>query len=129
MATGYINRLPERKNGSIMCPRLIIDENGRATYIMEEIIELGKKRKTDGKENHIVNISDQLQPGKYTYKILSAEGFPIASSNIFRVFLSGVNVTSGVTISEDGFEFSFSETFSPDLFNQNEVLIIDFEEK
>lgn len=129
MATGYINRIPIRQGDAIVCPRLIIDKNGKATYIMEEIMELGRKRNSDGKVCHIVDISDQLEVGKYTYNFVDSNGNAIESSNIFRVFLSGMNITSSVTISSDGLSFSFSETFSPDLFSKNEVLVIDFEEK
>lgn len=128
MAIGNVTRIPRiNSSGKITVSRTVINENGDMVSITEEIFPT-ERSTVDGKVSHIVNISDQLAPGTYTYNIVNNSGQSISASSIFRVFLSGVNLSSEVTLSEDGKSFTFSDNCEPDLFGSNEVLIIDFEE-
>ena len=129
MAIGSIFRIPRiDANGKITIPRTVIDQNGNMINITEEIFP-SERTTIEGKVAHIVNISDQLQEGRYTYQILTNAGASVSSSNILRVFLSGMNVTSEVSLADDGKSFSFSADCDPKLFNPTEILIIDFEER
>lgn len=129
MAIGNVFRIPKvDSNGKITVSRTVINENGDMVNITEEIFP-SESTAIDGKTAHIVNISDQLQEGKYTYQVVTNAGGSVPSSNIFRVFLSGVNITSEVNLADDGKSFSFSTDCDPKLFNSTEILIIDFVEK
>ena len=128
MAIGNVTRIPRiSSSGKITVSRTVINENGDMVSITEEIFPT-ERRTVDGRVSHIVNISDQLSSGKYTYNIVNNSGQPVSASSIFRVFLSGVNLSSEVTLSEDGKSFTFSEDCNESLFSSGEVLIIDFEE-
>lgn len=129
MAIGNVVRIPRiDTSGKITVSRTIINENGDMVSITEEIFPT-ERRTVEGKISHIVNISDQLEEGRYTYQVVNNAGNPISSSSIFRVFLSGTNITSEVSLSDDGKSFTFSEDCDPKLFSSNEILIIDFEEQ
>lgn len=129
MATGSVFRIPRvDTNGKITVSRTVINENGDMVNITEEIFP-SERTTIEGKVAHIVNISNQLQEGRYTYQILKNNGVSVSSSSIFRVFLSGMNMTSEISLADDGKSFSFSADCDPKLFSPTEILIIDFEER
>ena len=130
MAIGSIKRFPQKNpDGTITTERMIRDENGNFITITEEVQEVGGPSSAVGKPAHIVEISDQLQIGKYNYLFKDLSGNQKASSNIYRVFYNGVNMTSETTLSSDGLSFSFSSSLPEEFFSTNEVLIIDFVER
>ncbi len=129
MAIGSIKRFPQKNpDGTVTTERMIRDENGNFVTITEQVQEVGGPS-AESKPAHIVDISDQLQVGKYNYLFKNLSGDQKASSNIYRVFYNGVNMTSETTLSSDGLSFSFSSSLPEEFFSINEVLIIDFVER
>jgi len=149
MATGPATRFPTRNSdGTISVERTIRDENGNFTKITQTIfdaesptipvdfaeeivalIENGDIEFPTSINDHIVNISDQLELGKFTYLIVDSNGASKNSSDTFRVFLNGLNVTLDVEVSEDRDSFTFSNEYSSDDFDPTQCLIIDFKEE
>lgn len=149
MATGPIHRFAKRKeDGSIEQKRIVIELDGSRVTVDETVfasdgpvinesfteeinrlIESGQIiiPSTGASTHHVVDITEQLESGRYTYNIISNEDTPLMTSDIFRVFLDGVNVSQDVTISEDRFSFSFIDLYPETFFGTNNTrLVIDF---
>lgn len=148
MASGQAFRLPrENPDGTIERDTLFVNADGqvgRMTEIVlsaesptlseafsDEIVQLI----ADGEislslpNQHIVNISDQLSPGQYTYLFADKAGLPKKSSSIYRVFFNGINVTDDVDVSADYMSFTFIEDYASDAFGYPDTkIIIDFTE-
>lgn len=149
MATGAVYRFAKRKNdNTIEGERLIIDSDGSLTKVNETVftsespvipqnftdeinalIQSGDIviPEQDSLSMHIVDITDQLQAGKYTYNIVDANGGPLSCGAVFRVFFNGLNVSEDIDISEDRKSFTFIEAYSEEIFGYSESrLVIDF---
>ena len=129
MAIGNIFRFPKKNSdGSIEINRVIIDEDGNRVTITESVID-SNASSSEAKPNHIVDISDQLSHGKYTYIFVNSSGEATAASGVFRIYYNGVNFTTDVTVSSDGYSFTFPDSCPDALFDDNNTLLIDFVEK
>ena len=152
MATGPIHRFAKRKgDGSIEQKRVVIEADGSRAVIDEvvftsdspiinanftdeinNLIQSGQIiiPSSDSLSHHIADITDQLESGKYTYNIVSREGAPLRTGDIFRVFLDGVNVSQDVVLSDDRTTFTFIDLYPANVFGaQNTRLVIDFIEQ
>lgn len=152
MATGSIHRFPRRKqDGSIEAERSIKDENGNIQKVSEVIFTADSptipvdftdeinRLIQNGDINipvasslnmHIVDITDQLEDDKYTYNFVNKNNQSIATGDIYRIFLNGVNVSEDLTISEDRKSFTFIDLYDGKTFGFPETrLVIDFIEK
>ena len=77
--------------------------------------------------SYIVEITDQLTAGKYTYNIVDSSGASKKASSVFRVFLDGMNVTPDVTLAANGLTFTFMAEYPTESFGYPESkLVIDF---
>jgi hypothetical protein len=77
---------------------------------------------------HLVEISDQLEEGKFTYDVVDADGDPRTPGDIFRVFLNGICVSKDCSVS--GSTFTFNSGYSAEDFGYpDQILIIDYIEE
>lgn len=149
MATGTVYRFAKKKeNNTIEGEKLVVDTDGSLTRVNEIIFTSESPAipqgftdeinaliqsgdivipQQDSLSMHVVDITDQLQAGKYTYNIVDANGSPLSCGAIFRVFFNGLNVSEDIDISEDRKSFTFFEAYSEEVFGYSESrLVIDF---
>jgi hypothetical protein len=149
MASGPATKFPTTSSdGTISVERTVKDEDGNLVKInqiifdedsptvssefAQEIVDLinsGEVSAPVASNQYLVNISDQVEFGKYIYQVVDKTGAAKVSSDIFRVFFNGLNVTIDVTLSEDGKSFEFSEDYDPSDFNDSDFLVIDYVEE
>ena len=126
--------LVKNADGSISkIDQIIIDSSDPVVPqdFAQEIINLinnGDVTFPSGPNQYIVNISDQLEVGKYNYSFVDNDGNQKISSDIYRIFYNGINVTRDVNLSNDKKTFTFSNLYDPNQFDDTSVLIIDFTE-
>ena len=129
MATGNVFRFPKRnEDGTISVPRTIQDADGNLVNITESVID-ADAAPVDEKLNHIVDISYQLSRGKYTYNFEDKLKNPVAASSLCRIYYNGVYFSGEVSVSDDGYTFSFPDDCPEALFDPINTLMIDFKEK
>ena len=148
MASGTITRLPRaRADGTIERETLFVNAEGQINKMTEIIFSAEEPALSEAfgdeilaligsgdisispSEQHIVNISDQLEAGKYTYVFTDKDGNSKKSSAIYRIFFNGINITDDVDIAEDYLSFTFIDDYDSDIFGySNTKLIIDFTE-
>ena len=152
MATGTVYRFPRRKDdNSIEGERLIKDKDGSLKKVSELVftaesptlpvnfteeinnlisngdIEIPQQAVAN---SHIVDISDQLEAEKYTYNFVDNNGESVKTSDIFRIFFNGMNVSEDVDISADRFSFTFIDAYDESIFGTPETrLVVDFIEE
>ena len=152
MATGAVYRFAKRKeDDTIEGERFVVDKDGSLTRIKETIFTTTSPVIPDGFTDeinaliqsgeivipeqasvsmHVVDITDQLQAGRYTYDIVHANGESISCGPIFRVFFNGLNVSEDIDISEDRKSFTFFDVYDGQMFGYSESrLVIDFVEE
>ena len=154
MATGNIYRFPKRQaDGSIRADISIKDENGNIQRVSELILEsetpsisfelteeinrliengdiIIPQTSASIGNMHIVDISSQLEAGKYAYNFVDKNNNPVKTSDIYRIFFNGVNVSSDIDISEDKLSFTFIDAYEAVDFGLPESrLVIDFIEE
>ena len=152
MAQGRIHRFARRKDdGSIQGSKAVIEEDGSISTVDEiiftsespvitpnftdeinNLIQSGQINipQAESSTHHIVDISDQLESGKYIYLFKNKAGDQIKASDIYRIFLDGVNVSEDTELSEDRYSFVFSELYPEDHFGlSNTRLVVDFMEE
>jgi len=77
---------------------------------------------------HLVEISDQLEEGKFTYNIVDDSGGSKTPGDIFRVFFNGLCVSKDCSVS--GSTFTFNSGYSAEDFGYpDQILIIDYIEE
>lgn len=149
MATSSVYRFPKTKeDGSIEEERIIIDKDGSLKKVSEIIFTADSPTISESFTDeinslilsgqiiiptqeqagaHIVDITDQLEEGKYTYSFVSKSGQSVKCGDIFRIFYNGLNVSEDVDVSEDRLSFTFSDLYSSKEFGlPNTRLVIDF---
>lgn len=78
----------------------------------------------------VVDISSYMEAGKYEYDIVDHLGNIKEASNIFRVFLNGLNISKDIYLKENRKMFCFPHSFPAEFFGMKDnVLIIDYVEK
>ena len=101
------------------------------TYFSDKITELindGTISFPTAANAHLVEISDQLEEGKFTYDVVDADGDPRTPGDIFRVFLNGICVSKDCSVS--GSTFTFNSGYSAEDFGYpDQILIIDYIEE
>lgn len=149
MATSSIYRLPKTKeDGTIQEEKIIIDKDGSikkvneiiftadspviSTNFTDEINALIQSGQieiptSDQINSHIVDISSQLAPEKFSYNFTNSSGENIKCSDVYRIFFNGLNVSQDVDISADRMSFTFCDLYSGEDFGYPETrLVIDF---
>ena len=149
MAIGSIYRFPKRlDDGTIKVKRKIKGNDGGLEDIDEiifsaneptlgsgftaeinSLIESGEIKipGADIVNSYIVDISSQLEAGKYTYNFEDDNGEPAECDKIYRIFFNGLNVSEDVDISEDRLSFTFIDLYGDAVFGLPESrLVIDF---
>jgi hypothetical protein len=151
MASGFVYRFAKtQEDGSIKGERIIHNSDGSLTTISEIVFDADSSifpseftdeinRLIDEgvidvpsdllTTSHIVDISDELEEGRYTYNFVDKDGGEKEASDIYRIFLNGLNVSEDIDISEDRLSFTFIEEYEPEVFGyEDSRLVIDFVE-
>ena len=148
MASGQAFKLPKAKpDGTIERETLFVNAEGQVDRMTEIIFSAEEPALSESfgdeilalvesgeisvslSDQHIVNISDQLEAGKYTYIFVDKDGNSKKASAVYRIFLNGINVTDDVDIAEDYLSFTFIDDYNSDDFGYPHTkLIIDFTE-
>jgi|TARA_Y100000287_G_C14221721_1_gene356717 hypothetical protein len=149
MAIGSIYRFPKKtEDGTIKVKRKIKTDDGGLEDIDEiifsadsptlgsnftdeinSLIESGEIKipGADIVNSYIIDISHQLQEGKYTYNFVNDNSDPVECDKIYRIFFNGLNVSEDVTLSEDRMSFTFIDLYGDAIFGMPESrLVIDF---
>jgi hypothetical protein len=152
MASGNIYRIPKRNaDNTVSGSRLIKSSDGTFEEVSEVIftsdspsipdsftdeinnlIDSGKIEipNSEVRNSHIVDISDQLESGKYTYNFINSDGDLVKCSDIFRVFFNGLNVSQDIDLSADRLSFTFIDAYQAAEFGiEDSRLVIDFVEE
>ena len=146
MASGPATKFPTTSDdGTISVERTIKDEDGNLIKInqtifnadsptvpvefAQEIVDLinaGEVSAPTASDHYIVDISDQIEVGKYIYQVVDQSGASKISSDTFRVFFNGLNVTTDVSLLEGGGSFEFSDCYDSSDFHESDFIIIDY---